>query len=73
MSPAQALTAATHSAADLLGVLEERGTIEAGKAADLVLVQGDPLDNIALLEDPENILAVLKDGIPVKLAKGVER
>ncbi len=42
MSPAAVLEASTRSAAQLLGVAEERGTIEAGKLADLVLVDGDP-------------------------------
>ena len=42
MSPAAVLEASTRSAAQLLGVAEERGTIEPGKLADLVLVDGDP-------------------------------
>lgn len=44
MSPTDALVASTRTAAELLGVLEDRGTIEAGKRADLVMVDGDPLD-----------------------------
>jgi imidazolonepropionase-like amidohydrolase len=43
-SPAQALHAATASAAELLGRSDDLGTIEPGKLADLVLVRGDPLD-----------------------------
>jgi len=42
MSPAAVLEATTRSAAQLLGVGEERGTIEPGKLADLVIVDGDP-------------------------------
>jgi imidazolonepropionase-like amidohydrolase len=42
MSPAAVLEASTRSAAQLLGVAEDRGTIEPGKLADLVLVDGDP-------------------------------
>jgi len=42
MSPGAVLEATTRSAADLLGVVDERGTIEPGKLADLVIVQGDP-------------------------------
>src|SRR5579859_942291 len=43
MTPAQALVATTRTAAELLGVLDDRGTVEAGKRADLVVVDGDPL------------------------------
>jgi len=44
MSPAQVLHATTKSAAELLGVAEELGTVEPGKRADLVIVDGDPFD-----------------------------
>jgi imidazolonepropionase-like amidohydrolase len=44
MTPAAALVATTRSAAELLGVDGDRGTIEPGKRADLVVVTGDPLD-----------------------------
>ncbi|MDX1689714.1 MAG: amidohydrolase family protein [Acidimicrobiia bacterium] len=43
MEPADVLVATTRSAAELLGVLDDSGTIEAGKRADLVVVDGDPL------------------------------
>jgi imidazolonepropionase-like amidohydrolase len=43
-SPSQALHAATASAAELMGLQEDLGTIQTGKLADLVLVRGDPLD-----------------------------
>jgi imidazolonepropionase-like amidohydrolase len=42
MTPSAALTATTRSAADLLGVDDRLGTLEAGKLADLVVVEGDP-------------------------------
>ena len=42
MSPAAVLEASTRSAAQLLGVADDRGTIEPGKLADLVIVDGDP-------------------------------
>ena len=44
MTPAQVLVATTRSAAELLGVAEELGTVEPGKRADLVIVDGDPFD-----------------------------
>ncbi|MEW6475080.1 MAG: amidohydrolase family protein [Actinomycetota bacterium] len=59
MSPAAAFRAATSDAARLLGVSDDRGTIEPGKRADLVVVSGDPLD-FATLED--RIQGVYLDG-----------
>jgi len=59
MSPRGALMAATHNAADLMGLLGELGTIEPGKRADLVLVHGDPLEFEGM---PGRIAAVYKDG-----------
>jgi imidazolonepropionase-like amidohydrolase len=50
MSPAQAIRAATSTAAELLGTQNEVGTIEAGKMADIVAVPGDPLANVSLME-----------------------
>lgn len=44
MSPPAVLEATTRSAAQLLGVADERGTIEPGKLADLVVVRGDPYE-----------------------------
>ncbi len=59
MSPAEVLVSATGGAADLLGVVADRGTIEPGKRADLVIVDGDPLD---LHGYRERIRAVYMDG-----------
>jgi imidazolonepropionase-like amidohydrolase len=52
MSPAAALIAGTREAAKLLGVDAEVGTLEAGKAADIVAVQGDVLRDIHVTEHP---------------------
>jgi imidazolonepropionase-like amidohydrolase len=54
-----AIKAATINAADLLGRSEQIGTIEPGKDADIVAVDGDPLTNIRLLE---NVGFVMKHG-----------
>ena len=51
--------ATTRTAAELLGVADELGTLEPGKRADLVMVQGDPLELGTL---PDRISAVWKDG-----------
>ncbi|HEY7600169.1 MAG TPA: amidohydrolase family protein [Candidatus Limnocylindrales bacterium] len=59
MTPAQALVATTATAADLLGVADELGTLEAGKRADVVVVRGDAL---ALDDLAERVEAVYQDG-----------
>lgn len=51
MQPMAAIKAATVNAADLLGQSQTIGTIEPGKDADIVAVEGDPLTNIRLLEN----------------------
>jgi imidazolonepropionase-like amidohydrolase len=50
MTAAQALRAATAGGADLLGLADQIGTLEAGKLADLVAVPGDPLQDIRRTE-----------------------
>jgi imidazolonepropionase-like amidohydrolase len=50
MTPAQALHAATSSAAELMGTKDKVGTIEPGKFADIVAVPGDPLSDISVME-----------------------
>jgi imidazolonepropionase-like amidohydrolase len=62
MSPMQALQAATGWAAECLGLAEEIGTIQPGKLADLVVASGDPLQDITLLQDPQRIKLVFKEG-----------
>lgn len=47
----EALQSATVNAAELIGVSEEAGTIEAGRRADLIAVASNPLDDIRQLDD----------------------
>jgi imidazolonepropionase-like amidohydrolase len=63
MTPAQALEAATVNAADLLGLSADVGTLEAGKRADLIAVDGDPLRDVTILE---RVPFVMKDGVVFK-------
>jgi imidazolonepropionase-like amidohydrolase len=44
MSPAEALAATTRTAAELLGIADDTGTLEPGKVADVVVIAGDALD-----------------------------
>lgn len=59
LKPFDALKVATHDAAHLCGVEDKIGTLEAGKWADIIVVEGDPLTNIS---DIRKIKAVFKDG-----------
>jgi imidazolonepropionase-like amidohydrolase len=68
MSPTQALVSATQTAAELLGVDDELGTIEESKLADLVIVDGDPLD---VTKIQQNIVGVYKGGALV--SEGTQR
>jgi imidazolonepropionase-like amidohydrolase len=61
LGPLGALVAATRTNAELLGLADELGTIEAGKAADLLVVDGDLFGDLGLLTDPAK-LEVFKSG-----------
>ncbi|MBY5991244.1 metal-dependent hydrolase family protein [Ferrimonas balearica] len=63
MPPMAAIQSATLSAAQLLRIDDELGSVEAGKLADLVAVEGNPLEEIALMTD---VRFVMKDGQVVK-------
>jgi len=65
-SPMAAIEAGTRVAARVMGLENKLGTIEAGKLADIVLVQGNPLDDIDILLEQENIRLVMKGGVPAK-------
>ncbi len=62
-TPLETIRCATHTGAAILGREHELGTIESGKLADVVIVDGDILADISLLEDRNRILAVLQGGI----------
>jgi len=59
MTPAEVLVATTKTAAELMALQDELGTLEPGKRADLVLVDGDALDLVKL---GDRVTAVYKDG-----------
>ena len=63
MTPMAAIEAATVNAATLLGVAAEVGTLEPGKAADMIAVNGDPLSDITVLK---SVRFVMKGGVVAK-------
>ncbi|MBI4311942.1 MAG: amidohydrolase family protein [Chloroflexi bacterium] len=62
MPPMQAVQAATKTAAEVIGMADRLGTIEAGKLADLIVVDGDPLADVRVLQGKERIKLVMKGG-----------
>ncbi len=62
LSPMQAIVASTRNAARALGLQDEIGTIEVGKLADLLVIEGDPLVDIAVLAKKERIRMVVQSG-----------
>src|SRR6266568_5840146 len=79
MTPMQAILASTSQAAQLLHLEKNLGTLEVGKLADVIIVEGDVLSNISKIANPVNIKLVLKAGqaaknlldIPVPMLAGL--
>jgi imidazolonepropionase-like amidohydrolase len=66
MTPAEAIRSTTVYGGEIMMRPGELGQVKEGYLADLLLVDGDPLANIAILRDPKRILAVMKDGVFAK-------
>ena len=72
-TPAQTLRMATATNAELLALSGPRnpypgtlGVVAEGALADVLLIDGDPLENIDLIADPANITVIMKDGVIYK-------
>ena len=59
-SPIEALVAATKHGGEMTGF--DVGTIEDGRLADLLLVDGDPTDDVTILQDRDRLVAIMQDG-----------
>ena len=66
-SPAEALVCATRHGAALMGLGAEAGQIREGFLADMLLVDGDPVADVRILQQPERLVAILKGGEVHKL------
>lgn len=62
-TPLETITCATRTGAEIMGRGDEFGTLEPGKLADLLVVDGDVLADISLLEDRSRFLAIIQGGI----------
>lgn len=74
-SPMEAIVSATKYGGAIMMKPDELGEIKDGYLADLLLVDGDPVSNISVLQDTNRLLAIMKDGVfhkaPVKTAEGI--
>jgi imidazolonepropionase-like amidohydrolase len=62
MSTMDTIVAATKTASEAIGIDNITGTLENGKMADIILVDGDPLKDISILLEEEKIKMVMKEG-----------
>jgi imidazolonepropionase-like amidohydrolase len=69
-SPSETLVAATKLGGEIMDMGNELGQIKPGFLADLLLVQGDPIEDIKLLQDRDNLLVIMKDGVYHKSMNG---
>ena len=77
-SPLEAITAATRANAHILRLDSETGSLREGLSADLVVVEGNPLDDPDLFSEPDNVRLVVlrgrlyKNTLPEKLAQAAD-
>ena len=62
ISPLDVIRWATVNGAELMGMKDELGSIQAGKLADLLVVNGNPAKDITVLQDRENLEVIMKGG-----------
>ncbi len=72
LTPLEVITCATKTGAEIVGRSDEFGTIAPGKLADILVVDGDALEDMSVLEDRRRFVAVLQGGVikAGQMAKG---
>ncbi|MDP9238401.1 MAG: amidohydrolase family protein [Chloroflexota bacterium] len=70
MTPMQALVASTKTASDCIHMQADVGTLERGKLADVLIIDGDPLADIKILQDKERLRLIMQGGRVHKSALG---
>ncbi|MDM4017519.1 metal-dependent hydrolase family protein [Roseiconus lacunae] len=63
LTPLEVITCATKTGAEIMGCGDEIGTLETGKLADVLVVDGDVIEDIAILEDRSRFIAVMQGGV----------
>jgi imidazolonepropionase-like amidohydrolase len=71
-TPTEALMAATRLGGQIMGMGQELGQIKVGFLADLLLVEGDPTRDVAILQDKSKLLAIMKAGRFHKAPAGLQ-
>jgi imidazolonepropionase-like amidohydrolase len=61
-TPAETLMAATKYGGQIMGMGDELGLVKEGYLADLIMIDGDPVKDVTLFQDRDNILMIMKDG-----------
>ena len=69
MTPMQAIVAGTRMAAECMGLGDEVGVLRPGMGADLLVIDGDPLQDIGLLARPEKLRLIVQHGTIVRRAE----
>ncbi len=62
MTPMEAIQAATRYGGEIMGMSNELGMVREGYLADLLLVDGDPVSNVRILQDHKRLVMIMKDG-----------
>jgi imidazolonepropionase-like amidohydrolase len=68
MTPMQAIVAGTKMGAQCMGLADEVGILSEGMLADLLVIDGDPLQDVTILQDRTHLRLIIKDGALVKNA-----